>query len=62
MEHFIDKYVPISISKTIEEFLRSTLPESQLSKLELFYMNQTKLLNENLLRDEKDSDLKLQCK
>jgi len=28
MEHFIDKYVPIRISKTIEEFLRATLPDS----------------------------------
>jgi hypothetical protein len=28
MEHFIDKYVPIRISKSIEEFLHNCLPEN----------------------------------
>lgn len=58
MEHFIDKYVPIRISKSIEEFLHNCLPENQLQKLETFYMAQTRTLNEYLVREEKNADLK----
>ncbi len=58
LKHFIDNYVPVRVSKTVEEFLRATLPETQLVKLETCYMQQVRILNENLLREEKQQDLK----
>lgn len=62
LQHFVDKYIPIRISKTCEEFLHKTLPDELLTKLELFYMQKTKDDNEYLLRDEKEFDLKKICK
>ena len=54
MEHFIDKYVPIRVSKMVAEFLQACLNENQMTKFESFNMEHTKKLNMHLLEDEND--------
>jgi hypothetical protein len=58
MEHFIDKYIPLRIQKMIEESLRSILPDSLIPKIDSFQMNCIRKLNDHVLSDESNSDLK----
>lgn len=44
--HFIDRYIPISVSQLINEFLRVVLVEKQLQKLDNFQIVFTKKLND----------------
>ena len=58
MERFIDCYVPIRTSKQIEDCLRSCLSVKQISKLDVYGFSNVKKLNENLVKEEDNSELK----
>lgn len=58
MEHFIDKYVPIRMQQQIGETLEAVINRTMIVKLESFEMQKYKSLNEDVLDDETQPDLK----
>lgn len=58
MERFIDKYIPIRVQQLIGDTLNSIGSRSQLQKLQNFEMEKYKKLNEEVLDDENNPELK----
>lgn len=58
IEHFMDRYIPITIQKLIAENMHAVLNSAQMSKFETFQILKYRFINEMLLEAEQDVDLK----
>ena len=58
MEHFIDKYLPISTQQMIGQSICAITNHKQLMNYQKFELEKFKSINDDLISDEKNLDMK----